>query len=87
MAQVEQDKMDTVKITMESLDAQYKLISGAGGCSAMTAGYRFEPFNHPYSDNDGQYVITKVTHEAEQNPTYNAPRKTKAAPVFQFFSS
>ncbi len=64
------DRQSTVKTMMESLDAQYKVISGASDCSAMTAGYRFELFNHPNSANDGQYVITSVTHESEQNPSY-----------------
>ncbi len=70
LALVETDKQETVKHLMESLDAQYKVISGAGDCSAMTSGYRFELFNHPNSTNDGQYVITSITHDAEQNPSY-----------------
>jgi len=67
---IEDDKMDTVKTMMESLDDKYKVISGAGDCSAMTSGYRFELFNHPNTEYDGQFVITSVSHEAEQNPTY-----------------
>ena len=64
------DKTNTVKTMMESLDDKYKVVSGAGDCSAMTSGYRFELFNHPNVEYDGQFVITSVTHEAEQNPTY-----------------
>ena len=64
------DKTNTVKTMMESLDDKYKVVSGAGDCSAMTSGYRFELFNHPNSEYDGQFVITSVTHETEQNPTY-----------------
>ena len=70
LAQVDTDKQGSVKIMMQSLDAQYKVISGAGDCSAMTSGYRFELFNHPNNNSNGQYVITSITHEAEQNPTY-----------------
>jgi type VI secretion system secreted protein VgrG len=66
----ESDKETAAKIMMESLDARYKVISGAGDCSAMTAGYRFELFNHPHSEFNGQYVITSLQHETEQNPSY-----------------
>ncbi len=64
------DKLNTAKSMMEALDDKYKVISGAGDCSAMTSGYRFELFNHPNNEYDKQYVLTSVTHEAEQNPTY-----------------
>jgi type VI secretion system secreted protein VgrG len=64
------DREATVKKMMESLDARYDVISGAGDCSALTAGYRFELFNHPTALNNQKYVITSVQHEAEQNPSY-----------------
>ncbi len=64
------DKLNTVNTMMESLDDKYKVVSGAGDCSAMTSGYRFELFNHPNVVYDGQFIITSVTHVAEQNPTY-----------------
>ena len=67
---IEDDKIDTVKTMMESLDDKYKIVSGGGDCSAMTSGYRFELFNHPNNEYDKQYVLTSVSHEAEQNPTY-----------------
>ena len=64
------DKTRTAKNLMESLDAQYKTGSGISDCSSMTAGYRFTLFNHPTGDVNGKYIITSVTHETEQNPTY-----------------
>ena len=67
---IEQDKTSSVRKMMESLDSRYKIVSGAGDCAAMTSGYRFELFNHPNTENDGQYIITSAAHEAEQNPTY-----------------
>ncbi len=69
-ALAETDKTNAAKIMIESLDAQYKVISGAGDCSAMTAGYRFELFNHPNIGFNGQHTILNVAHEAEQNPSY-----------------
>lgn len=65
-----EDKQKRVEIAMQSLDAQYRVISGNSDCCSMTAGFRFKFFNHPRADQNGQYIITKVTHEAEQNPTY-----------------
>ncbi len=67
---VNTDKQDAVKYAMEALDAQVIVCNGIGDCSAMTAGYRFELFNHPLSAQNAKYVITSVTHEAEQNPSY-----------------
>ena len=64
------DKTKTAKNMMESLDAQYKTASGISDCSSMTAGYRFTFFNHPTNNVNGKYVITSITHETEQNPTY-----------------
>jgi type VI secretion system secreted protein VgrG len=65
-----EDKQKRAEIAMQSLDSQYRVITGHSDCSSMTAGYRFNFSNHPRADQNGQYVITSVTHEAEQNPTY-----------------
>ena len=70
LTKIDEDKIETVKTAMESLDVRYKIINGSGDCSAMTSGYRFELFNHPTSESNGKYVITSMTHEAEQNPSY-----------------
>ena len=67
---IEDDGTNTVDNKMGSLDAELKLITGKGDCSAMTSGYRFKLFNHPNSANNGLYVITSVTHHARQNPSY-----------------
>ena len=64
------DKTRTAEVAMQALDSQYRVISGNSDCSSMTAGYRFKLTNHPNAVLNGQYIITSVTHEAEQNPTY-----------------
>jgi type VI secretion system secreted protein VgrG len=64
------DKQKRAEIAMQSLDAQYRTITGTSDCCTLTAGYRFDFFNHPQDVQNGQYVITSVTHEVEQNPTY-----------------
>ena len=65
-----EDKTRKAEIVMQSIDSQYRVISGNSDCSALTSGYRFKFFNHPTADQNGEYVLTSVTHEAEQNPTY-----------------
>ena len=65
-----EDKTKTAEIAMQELDSQYRVVTGAGDCSAMTAGHRFKFFNHPNNVQNGQYVIASVRHEAEQNPMY-----------------
>lgn len=70
LSKVDGDKTKTVETSMQSLDGQYKVINATGDCSSLTAGYRFELFNHPGTANNGPYVITSVAHEGEQNPGY-----------------
>ena len=65
-----EDNRRKAEIAMQSLDSQYRIISGNSDCSSLTSGYRFKLFNHPTGEQNGQYVITSITHEAEQNPTY-----------------
>jgi type VI secretion system secreted protein VgrG len=65
-----EDKQKKAEIAMQALDSQYRVITGRGDCSAMTAGHRFKFFNHPNEAQNGQYIVRSVSHEAEQNPTY-----------------
>jgi len=64
------DKTKKAEISMQSLDAQYRTVTGTSDCSALSAGHRFKLSNHPQNAQNAQYVITSVTHEVEQNPTY-----------------
>ncbi len=61
------DKQKNAEIAMQSLDAQYRLTNASSDCSSITAGYKFTFSNHVKA---GDYVITSVTHDAEQNPSY-----------------
>ncbi len=70
------DKQAAVKIAMESLDAQVAVCVGTGDCSALTAGYRFELFNHPLSVHNSRYVVTSIKHEAGQIPGYISDEAT-----------
>ncbi len=65
-----EDKLKKAEIAMQSLESQYRVITGTSDCSSITAGYRFNLTNHPNGEQNAQYIITSVAHEAEQNPTY-----------------
>jgi type VI secretion system secreted protein VgrG len=60
-------KQKMIEVAMQSLDVQYRVISGVSDCSSITSGYKFDFTKHVDA---GEYVITSVTHEAEQNPSY-----------------
>lgn len=64
------DKTKKAEIAMQALDSQYRVISGNSDCSGLSTGHRFKFFDHPHADQNAQYLVTSITHEAEQNPTY-----------------
>lgn len=64
------DKDKAANLSMEAIDSRYKIISGVGECSSMTAGHAFNLVNHPLSSNNGKYVITSISHSATQSPDY-----------------
>jgi type VI secretion system secreted protein VgrG len=70
LSNVESDKTEAATIGMQALDALYETGSGTGDCSSMTAGYKFEVTNHPNTTVNGQYIVTSITHEAVQSPSY-----------------
>lgn len=70
LQKIHEDKSQTVRTKGQSLDAQTKTVHGVGDCASMTAGYAFTLTNHPNSSDNAKYVITSVTHQADQSPTY-----------------
>lgn len=64
------DKQKMAETAMQSLDAQYKLGTGVSNFCGMIAGYKFKLIQHPNSDFNSQYIITSITHQAEQSPDY-----------------
>ena len=64
------DKQKEAETLMQSLDAQHKLATGVASYVGMTAGYKFKLTNHPNSEMNSQYVITAISHQAEQSPDF-----------------
>jgi type VI secretion system secreted protein VgrG len=70
LAHVFEDKQKAANLLQQESDAKYKVISAVSDCCSLTAGHRFKLFNHPNGDQNGQYVITQITHEGHQSPAY-----------------
>ncbi|MCX7640412.1 MAG: type VI secretion system tip protein VgrG [Pyrinomonadaceae bacterium] len=73
------DNRHTAQIRAEEIDSQYKVIHGNSDCAALTAGFRFKLYNHPDQSANGEYVLTKVTHEAMQSPSYVSEEEVEDA--------
>lgn len=69
---VYEDNRRTAENLMRSIDADYQVLSGTSDCSALTAGHKFTLEKHPNGSLNTGYIVTNVTHEAEQNPSYLA---------------
>jgi len=70
LSPVHNDKESTAESMMNALDCGYEILSGVSDCSSLTAGHRFKLTDHPNDDRNGKFIVTSVTHEAEQNPSY-----------------
>ncbi|MDQ2746657.1 MAG: type VI secretion system tip protein VgrG [Acidobacteriota bacterium] len=64
-----EDNRRQAEIQMQALDAKYNVAHGTSNCCPLTAGHKFEMFNHSIKAANGQYLLTQVTHHAVQTPT------------------
>jgi type VI secretion system secreted protein VgrG len=65
-----EDRDRTVKIRMEQEQAASLEIRGAGDCGQFTAGHKFTLQRH--FDADGQYLLTRVEHDARMGGNYRS---------------
>jgi type VI secretion system secreted protein VgrG len=56
---------------MEEDEAAGDVISAESYCRALAPGYRFQLDGHFRKDQNGEYLITAVAHEAEQSGVYS----------------
>jgi type VI secretion system secreted protein VgrG len=66
------DNKRTAEIRMQELDATHKTINASSDCVSLTAGHRFQLFNHPVENSNGLYILTSVHHSAVQSPDYDS---------------
>lgn len=64
------DSQRTVENMMNAIDCGYRVLTGTSDCSSFTSGHKFTLDEHPDSNLNCGYMITAITHEAEQNPSY-----------------
>ncbi len=60
------------RVRMQDQEARTVVASGSGSCRAFTSGYRFDLKEHPQSSNNGQYVLTAVSHSASNGSYLSA---------------
>jgi len=59
------------KIRMEEEEALHHLVTGSGNCRSFASGYKFHMDQHPRRDQNGDYVLTEVTHSASVGESYS----------------
>ncbi len=79
-----QNNTKKAEITVDALDVKYHTTVGESDCSAITSGHRFRLENHPMGSQNGQYVLTHVTHHGTQSPDY-ASESLSGNPYFNRF--
>jgi type VI secretion system secreted protein VgrG len=66
------DEGDTVtKIRMEEEEAIHYILSGSGNCRTFASGYKFHLDEHSRDDQNGDYLLTEVTHSASVGDSYS----------------
>lgn len=63
-------KQRTSEAAGNALDVKYREMTANSDCCAIVSGYKFTLSEHPTNSLNGDYVVTNVIHEAEQNPSY-----------------
>jgi type VI secretion system secreted protein VgrG len=65
------DEGDTVtKIRMEEEESVHYLISGSSNCRSFASGYKIHLDEHSRKDQDGDYLLTDLTHSASVGDSY-----------------
>src|SRR5215472_6805833 len=63
---------DTVtKLRMEEEEAGHHLVTGSGNCRSFASGYKFHLDEHSRKDQNGDYLLTEVTHSASVGDSYS----------------
>jgi type VI secretion system secreted protein VgrG len=78
LQEIFRDKERTVRLRMEQEEAGSLEIEGASNCSHFLPGHKFTLKRH--FDADGQYLLTRVEHEAHLGGNY----RSEEAPEFHY---
>jgi len=70
LSEISNDIKRNVEFAQQVIDAQHKVLRAEGNVCSFTAGHKFELTTHPTAEMNGNYVLTRVVHRAEQSPMY-----------------
>ena len=70
-----EDNRNQAEIQMQALDAKYNVAHGTSNCCPLTAGHKFDIYNHAIKEIDGKYLLTQVTHFAVQTPDLSSEER------------
>ena len=59
------------KVRMEEEEASHHLVTGSGNCRSFASGYKFHLDDHARRDQNGDYLLTEVTHSASVGDSYS----------------
>ena len=59
------------KVRMEEEEAVHHLISGSGNCRSFASGYKFNLDEHSRPDQNGDYLLTEISHSASVGDSYS----------------
>lgn len=65
------DGKRTAQNASEVFDAGFKTVTAKTNCSSLIPGHLFKLVDHQTKDENGQYVVTSVSHKAAQTPPYD----------------
>jgi len=60
-----------VKLRIEQEEAEHAVVSGHSDVRAFISGYKFDLYGHDRRDQNGSYVLTSLTHQAEEGGFYS----------------
>jgi type VI secretion system secreted protein VgrG len=59
------------KLRMEEEEAAHHFVTGSGNCRSFASGYKFHLDEHSRRDQNGDYLLTEVTHSASVGDNYS----------------
>jgi type VI secretion system secreted protein VgrG len=65
-----EEKQKIADIAMQAIDARIAEIQMTTDFGGIAAGHRFKLKNHPDAESNKQYVVTSISHSAQQSPDY-----------------
>ena len=74
------------RIRLEEETVSRRVITGSGNCRSFTSGYKFKIEDHERSDQNGDYVLTSISHHAQGNGGFSAGSSEDSASFSNIFT-